>query len=59
MQERPYEHIEVEVTDGVARITLNRPARKNAMGPQMVNELLYALDDAKEEPFEHIVVCVL
>ncbi len=32
--------------DGVATITLNNPSRRNAIGPRMVNELLYALDDA-------------
>ncbi|MDB5217485.1 MAG: Enoyl-CoA hydratase [Myxococcaceae bacterium] len=32
--------------DGVRRVTLNNPERRNAIGPQMVNELLYALDDA-------------
>jgi len=56
MNERPYEQIEVSAADGVARITLNRPKRKNAMGPQMVNELLYALDDAKEDDGVRVVV---
>lgn len=49
MEARPYEQIRVEVGDGVCTITLDRPKRKNAMGPQMVNELLYALDDAKDD----------
>ncbi len=31
---------------GALRIRLNNPARRNAIGPRMVNELLYALDDA-------------
>lgn len=56
MQERPYEQIAVSVADRVARITLSRPERKNAMGPQMVNELLYALDDAKDDPEVRVVV---
>ena len=35
--------------DGPTRtITLNNPARKNAIGPVMVNELLWALSDAQE-----------
>ena len=35
--------------DGPTRtITLNNPARKNAIGPVMVNELLWALSDALE-----------
>ena len=32
--------------DGVRRVTLHNPERRNAIGPQMVNELLYAFDDA-------------
>ncbi|MCB9593597.1 MAG: enoyl-CoA hydratase/isomerase family protein [Sandaracinaceae bacterium] len=56
MESRPYEQLEVVVADHVARVTLNRPDRKNAMGPQMVNELLYALDDAKEDAEVRAVV---
>lgn len=48
MEQRPYETITAAVADGVATITLNLPERKNPLGPAMVNELLYALDDAKE-----------
>ena len=48
MQERPYETITAIAEEGVATITLNLPERKNPLGPAMVNELLYALDDAKE-----------
>ena len=56
MEVRPYEQITVAVADGVCRVTLNRPKRKNAMGPQMVNELLYALDDAKENTEVRVIV---
>ena len=31
---------------GATVVTLNNPARRNAIGPQMVNELLYALEGA-------------
>lgn len=34
---------------GVRTITLHNPERRNAIGPQMVNELLYALDDAHDD----------
>jgi enoyl-CoA hydratase/carnithine racemase len=37
------------VVDGAtATVTLNNPARKNPLGPEMVNELCWALDDAKD-----------
>jgi enoyl-CoA hydratase/carnithine racemase len=42
---------------GQARtITLNNPARKNAIGPVMVNELLWALSEAAEEASVRSVV---
>lgn len=43
--------------DGVRIITLHNPERRNAIGPQMVNELLYALDDAHaDEDIRSIVL---
>lgn len=49
MIERPYESLLVGAADGVATITLNRPERRNAIGPVMVNELLWALEDATND----------
>jgi enoyl-CoA hydratase/carnithine racemase len=43
---RPYDAIVVSTADGITTITLNRPERRNAIGPVMMNELLYALEDA-------------
>ncbi|MCC6524613.1 MAG: enoyl-CoA hydratase/isomerase family protein [Polyangiaceae bacterium] len=44
---RPYRLIRVApVADGVARIALDNPARRNAIGVRMVTELHYALSDA-------------
>jgi len=45
-----FSYSSILVTDeGPTRtITLNNPARKNAIGPVMVNELLWALTDAQE-----------
>ena len=37
MKERPYRAILVEAQGGVARLTLNNPPRKNAIGPAMIN----------------------
>ncbi len=33
----------------VLLLTLNRPERRNAIGPEMINELRYALDDAAND----------
>jgi enoyl-CoA hydratase/carnithine racemase len=46
MIERPYEAILVRHEGTVRTLTLNRPERRNAIGPVMMNELLWALEDA-------------
>jgi len=56
MTSRPYESIVVHDEGGVRRITLNRPERRNALGPVMVNELLWALDDATSDDAVRSVV---
>ncbi|MBZ0118901.1 MAG: enoyl-CoA hydratase/isomerase family protein, partial [Sandaracinaceae bacterium] len=53
---RPYEQILVSQDGAVCTITLNRPDRKNPLGPQMVNELLYALDDARDDASVRVIV---
>ena len=40
----------------VRTITLSSPERRNAIGPQMVNELLYALSDAHDDDDVRVVV---
>jgi len=44
---REYERIRVARQGGVETITLSVPERRNAIGPVMANELLWALDDAR------------
>ena len=39
--------ISTEVTDGVMRITLNRPERRNAMSNDMLRGLVASLGDAE------------
>lgn len=42
---------------GALTIKLDNPGRKNAIGPRMVNELLYALDDAaKDDAVRSVVI---
>lgn len=43
---RPYERIRVARAEGVETITLAYPKRRNAIGPRMINELIWALEDA-------------
>ncbi len=49
MTARAYSKIKVATHETVHTITLHNPARKNAIGPQMINELLFAFADAHED----------
>ncbi len=47
MERPPYQTILVStISPGVCTVTLNRPERKNALHPVLINELIWALDDA-------------
>jgi enoyl-CoA hydratase/carnithine racemase len=54
--ERAYEKIKVTHDGGVVTLTLSNPTRRNAIGPRMANELLYALDDARAAADVRVVV---
>jgi enoyl-CoA hydratase/carnithine racemase len=53
---RNYGRIRVADLAAVRTITLLNPERRNAIGPQMVNELLYALADAQTAPAVRVLV---
>lgn len=54
---RMYGKIRVSDSVPVQTITLFNPERRNAIGPQMINELLYALEDAHaDEDVRAIVI---
>ena len=44
-----YEDIKYELAEGIAKITINRPAVRNAFRPQTVAELLDAFDRARDD----------
>ncbi len=48
--------IKVATADGVARITLNRPEKRNALSPEMVAELRAALDRAATDPEVRVIL---
>lgn len=48
-QEHTFEYLEIEEADNILTLTLNRPQKKNAMNPQFMNELVYALSYAHYE----------
>ncbi len=53
---REYGKIKVARAAGVETITLSYPERRNAIGPRMSNELLWALEDARDSADVRVVV---
>ncbi len=51
-----YEHIIVQIERGRARITLNRPAKRNALSFALLTELADALWDADDDKRVHSVI---
>ena len=47
---RDYEDILYDKTDGIAKITINRPEMHNAFRPLTINEMTEAFADAGEDP---------
>jgi enoyl-CoA hydratase len=52
----PYETIEFDITDAVARITLNRPERLNAINAQLVADLRAAVAAANDDHGVRVIV---
>src|SRR5215212_8040818 len=50
------EVLEVERADGVAVLTLNRPAQRNALSRELMREVIAALDGVREDPEVRAVV---
>ena len=53
---RDYERIKVARDGAALTITLNYPERRNAIGPVMTNELLYALEDGRGDAEVRVIV---
>ena len=56
MTEHQFEFIKYEVDQGRARITLNRPEKRNALSIEMVEELRNALWEADDDKSVHCVI---
>ena len=52
-----YQEIYYHKMQGIAKITINRPHRRNAFTPVTVKEMMHALDDARDD--EQIGVIIL
>lgn len=46
---KEYEDIIYEKMDGIARVTINRPEKRNAFRPETVAEMIEAFSDARED----------
>ncbi len=45
-----YSDILYDKAEGIARVTINRPERRNAFRPETVNQMIAAFTDAREDP---------
>lgn len=55
-QAKPFDDILYEKADGIAKITINRPHKRNAFRPQTVSEMYAAFCDAREDPSIGVVL---
>lgn len=53
---KQYQTVKIEVADGIAWLMLNRPDKRNAMSPQLNDEMGMALDDIEANPDVQVVV---
>lgn len=53
---RTFEDILYDKAEGIARVTINRPHRRNAFTPDTVDELIAAFTDARNDPTIGVVL---
>ncbi len=51
-----FEDILYEKSDGIAKVTINRPHKRNAFTPRTVEEMIRAFCDAREDPAVGVVL---
>ena len=52
----PFETIRLEVDGAIARLTLNRPEKRNALTPAMISEISQALDHVRASPARVLIL---
>ena len=52
----PWQNVLVEVEDGIAWVTLNRPEKRNAMNPPLNNDMVEVLDAVELEKSAGVLV---
>jgi len=53
---RTYSDILYEKANGIAKVTINRPAKRNAFRPETVTQMIEAFADAREDPAVGVVL---
>lgn len=53
---RDYEEIIYEKYNGIAKVTINRPEKRNAFTPLTVNELIDAFADARDDSSVGVII---
>jgi enoyl-CoA hydratase/carnithine racemase len=56
MEDRDYQSLRVEQAGHVVTLTFDRPEKKNPLSQELVNEMLWALDDAEADPGVRAIV---
>jgi len=56
MQERDYQSLLVQQDEHIVTLTFNKPEKKNPLSQDLVNELLWALDDAEGDDNVRVIV---
>jgi enoyl-CoA hydratase/carnithine racemase len=56
MQDRDFQALLVQQDGHIVTLTFNKPEKKNPLSQELVNELLWALDDAEEDPEVRVIV---
>jgi enoyl-CoA hydratase/carnithine racemase len=51
-----YSQIRLETQDHIARVTLDRPEKRNPLGPGTIKELYHALETARDDPEQRVVL---
>jgi enoyl-CoA hydratase/carnithine racemase len=51
-----FRYLEVTIADGIARVKLNRPERRNALSLELMRELILCLDGLAEQSDVHAVI---
>lgn len=54
--ETPYQEIFYDTYEGIAKITINRPERRNAFTPLTVREMYDAFSVAREDPSIGVII---